>query len=73
MKVTFDFDESKFEQAVLREAKAAIIMKIETVRCPEHGKAAVVTATGNSLSELKWSIAGCCDVLITRVKVELSK
>jgi len=40
--------------------------KIESVTCPQHGEAAVVTEVDQSPEGIAFTISGCCDELVDR-------
>jgi hypothetical protein len=52
------------EKAVFRSVKESIEKKLAAVRCPEHRQPPRVTASGTSVSNLKWKVDGCCRKLI---------
>lgn len=59
------------ERAVLESAKKAIIERVGSVRCPQHGQAAKIIYKGHSLDKLSFEVEGCCEALIGTVKYKL--
>ncbi len=59
------------EKALLQKVEDDIKKKVATVRCPEHGQAAQIVASGRSIDKLRFDIKGCCEKLISDVKKKL--
>lgn len=62
MTIQIDYD------AVKKVAAEAIIQRVKKVRCPEHGKYAVIVPNGND-----FEVSGCCEKLINSVRAEFKK
>lgn len=67
-KVRPDQMEKELEKAMFADIKKEMADKVRRIRCPKHGQAARVTPRGHSIKQLSWSVEGCCDELIDRVK-----
>jgi len=79
--VSFEFNGRKvdpndlgnaLEKAVLASVEKQIINKVGSVRCPEHGQKANIICKGRDLDNLNFEVAGCCQVLIDKVKAKIS-
>jgi len=62
----------ELERAALADVKEQVHRKASSIRCPVHGTTARVTAKGQDLHRLSWTVEGCCDELIERVKKAMS-
>lgn len=52
--------------ALLQQLKSNVQTKLSSVHCPEHGQQPTVTAEGNSLDQLKWTVRGCYSKLVAQ-------
>jgi hypothetical protein len=52
------------EKAVFQSVKESIEKKLAAIRCPDHRRSPRVTASGTSVSNLKWKVDGCCQKVI---------
>jgi hypothetical protein len=60
-----------FEKAVFETVRDQITRKLSRIRCPDHGSAPTVVATGRSVSELTFKVSGCCQKLIDQATTAL--
>lgn len=59
-------------QSVLQTIKTSITRRVHSTRCPEHGTAAEIVVSGNSLGNLSWEAPRCCPKLLAAVKEKLT-
>ncbi|MFQ5994391.1 MAG: hypothetical protein ACE5K1_04805 [Acidiferrobacterales bacterium] len=59
-------------QSVLQSIEASIKRRAATTRCPEHGTAARIIVSGDSLGNLSWETPGCCTELRDAIKKVLA-
>ncbi len=71
IKIDFKFNARDFEKVILKAAAQAIIKRVESVRCPEHGQHANIVATGSTPSNIEFKVSGCCEKLVEVVKAKL--
>lgn len=60
------------EKSAFEQVKKNVQERLRRVRCPEHHQSPRVTSSGSSLSNLSWSIEGCCDQVVSEAKKALS-
>ncbi|TRZ76381.1 MAG: hypothetical protein D4R93_03385 [Deltaproteobacteria bacterium] len=60
------------EKAMLQKVTDHITQRVGSVTCPEHGSSARITAKGSSISDLSFTVSGCCQKLIDAVQSKLS-
>jgi len=65
--------EDMLQTAVLEAARGSVEGRLGSVRCPVHGGAPQVTATGDSISHLRFEVGGCCSKLIEAATAALGK
>lgn len=49
------------QAAAYEHMKNRVAEKLRDVRCPEHREYAQVTAEGDDLEHLRWTVSGCCE------------
>jgi len=59
------------EKATLEVIEKHITKSVGSVRCPEHGSGAKIVAKGRDISNLSFTVAGCCQKLIDEVNKKL--
>ena len=71
--VEWNFDAAKIQKAVMAKAADYLIKKVQNIRCPEHGQAARIVATGSNVKNLDFEVSGCCKKLIEEVNAKLEE
>jgi hypothetical protein len=64
--VSVDEVEDVRERAILSEIERSIKERVGSLRCPEHGSAPKLTATGSRADALEFDLAGCCQDLLAK-------
>lgn len=59
------------EKATLEVVEKHITQSVGSVRCPEHGTGAKVIAKGRNISNLTFTVSGCCQKLVDEVNKKL--
>ncbi len=63
VKIKLDFNADELQKAIME--------KVRTIRCPDHGKYAKIVAKGRSPKNMNFEVSGCCDKLIETVQNNL--
>ncbi len=56
------------EAAAFTAVRDSIGNRLADVRCPNHDEAPRITVSGSSVTDLSWSIEGCCATLVEEAK-----
>lgn len=59
------------EQSIVESLQKSIKKSLGSLRCEEHHGYPHITLKGKSIDKLGFSVSGCCDGLIEKVKEKL--
>jgi len=71
-RVALDEVEDARERAALRQIEQSIRDRVGGLRCPEHGAAPRLTASGSRADALDFELSGCCNELMSRTTASLA-
>ena len=66
-------DPNVIDEATRGMVAAFIEKRVGDMRCPDHGKAPIITCSGDSLENLSFEVTGCCPKIIALTQEKLSE